>query len=146
MYWVVVVRPSTSAVSEVERMRLERILHHHDLYQGINSKQRFVAGIVTTWSREKVRHNAPMVKNAALLKAIVEGSLFCYMVPFNIVVAYWICTTPGPSAWARAIKILLSAPGMFFQFGWYMACRQFWKELQKGHGGTSSPVWISCLP
>lgn len=79
-----------------------------------------------------------MVKNAAFLKAAIEGFLFCYMVPFNIIVAYWICTTPGPSGWAKAIKVLLSAPGMFFQFGWFIACHQFWKVLYRGHGGTRS--------
>eukprot|EP00892_Ulva_mutabilis_P007930 jgi/Ulvmu1/5509/UM023_0045.1 len=93
-----------------------------------------VLGIVTTWSREKVRKSAPLVKKAAFVKAVTEGSLFMYMVAYNIVVAYWICTTPGSSGWSKAIKVLLSAPGMFFQFGWFMACQQFWKELHKGHG------------
>lgn len=83
-----------------------------------------------------MRHSAPVVKREAFAKAAIEGSLFCYMIPFNVLVAFWICTTTGPSVWVKALKVVLSAPGLFFQFGWFVACRNFWIVLHSGHGGA----------
>lgn len=86
-----------------------------------------------------MRDSAPVVKKEAFWKATIEGGLFCYMIPFNTLVAILIFTTPGPSAWVKALKVVMSAPSLFFQFGWFMACRKFWQVIESGHGGASLP-------
>ena len=130
----------------VDRMRKKTSIVDVSWQTKILIQRLCCAGLVTTWSRAKVRDSAPVVKKEAFWKATIEGGLFCYMIPFNTLVAILICTTPGPSAWVKALKVVMSAPSLFFQFGWFMACRKFWQVIESGHGGASLPILSSHGP
>jgi hypothetical protein len=76
-----------------------------------------------------VLRGGPRTRRFAFYKALIEGGLFLYMVPFVVTVCIWFVTAEGFNPFVKAAKCFLELPSLFFQCMWALACTKYWQML-----------------